>query len=137
MTHQEALNIAGQAWDRVKTDDDPLFVKCSHEHRLRLAYKVESVAKTGRLEDDFDCEAYRILNPPRAVSPVTPIPEAPPAPASETPAPAGEEVVAPECGDDVPIEGQSGTDAPDNSGAEPSAPAQEPAPKPTRARAKK
>jgi hypothetical protein len=83
MTPQDAMNIAAKAWERVKPEDDPPFDQCAPDHKFRLAYKVESVAKTGRIEDDFDSEVYAILNPPQGVSPMTPIPDAPSEPASE------------------------------------------------------
>lgn len=77
MTPQDAMNIAAQAWEQVKPEDDPPFEQCAPDHKFRLAYKVESVAKTGTLEDDFDRAVYAILHPPQGVSPVTPIPDAP------------------------------------------------------------
>lgn len=106
MTHQDAMNIAAQAWAQVKPEDDPPFDQCAPDHKFRLAYKVESVAKGGRLEDDFDCEVYRILNPPQGVSPVTPIPDAPPA--------------AEDAGDSRP-ESESATDPATEAEAEPGA----------------
>lgn len=79
MTHSDALNIAAKAWEQVKPEDDPPFEQCAQDHKFRLAYKVESVAKTGTCEDDFDRAVHAILNPPQGVSPVTPIPDAQPA----------------------------------------------------------
>lgn len=74
MTHQDALDIAAQAWAQVKAVGDPPFEQCAQNHKSRLAYKVDSVANGSNPEDDFDREVYRILNPPQGVSSVTPIP---------------------------------------------------------------
>jgi hypothetical protein len=77
MTHSDALNIAAKAWEQVKPEDDPPFEQCAQDHKFRLAYKVESVAKTGTCEDDFDRAVHAILNPqPEAASDATPAPAA-------------------------------------------------------------
>lgn len=65
MTHQDALNIAAQAWEQVKPEDDPPFERCVQGHQFRLADKVREVAKGGNPDDDFDRAVQAILNPPQ------------------------------------------------------------------------
>ena len=67
MTHEESRNIAAKAWEKVKGGSDPSFNQCATIHQAHLAYKVESVAKTGTAEDDFDRAAQAILSKPTEV----------------------------------------------------------------------
>lgn len=65
MTYQDYSNIAALAWHIVKDANDPEFTKCAADHQSRLAYKVESVHKSGARDDQFDHHAAQMLTMPK------------------------------------------------------------------------
>lgn len=88
MLDSEARTIAAQAWAQVKSADDPGFEACAEDHKSKLAYKVQNVAKSGTREDAFDEAVHAILNAPLALTePEAPVEaaqvEAAPEPAPE------------------------------------------------------
>lgn len=85
MTHADCMKIAAQAWEQTKPADDPSFEQCALDHQFRLAYKVESVKKTGRLEDEFDQAVKAILDAPPTEVLVEPPVEPPVDPAAQKP----------------------------------------------------
>lgn len=64
MTHQRYREIAGLAWHVVKDPRDPEFGGCAGDHQNKLAYKVESVHKSGKCEDQFDEIAAKLIEMP-------------------------------------------------------------------------
>jgi hypothetical protein len=84
MLDSEARRIAAQAWAQVKPADDPDFRACAPNHQSRLAYKAQSVAKTGTREDAFDEAVFAILNPPPQVDEPAPLVEVAPAPKAKS-----------------------------------------------------
>jgi hypothetical protein len=58
----ETVRIAAEAWRKVKPAEDPDFNNCALSHRETLICKVERVAATGGVYDDFEKAAKEILD---------------------------------------------------------------------------
>jgi hypothetical protein len=58
----ETVRVAAEAWRKVKPAEDPDFNNCALSHRETLICKVERVAATGGVYDDFEKAAKEILD---------------------------------------------------------------------------
>lgn len=63
--HKDFCDMAALAWHVTKGQGDPELPNCALDHQFKMAFKVESVHKSGVKEDRFDQIAAQLLSLPR------------------------------------------------------------------------